>query len=68
MPTFDYEVKGTFKIMAGSEGEANLKARGFVQSCLRIFMDTYEYRLITKVKNDENNNTKRTERSDESKH
>lgn len=62
MPSFSYSLTGTFHVLAATQDEADLKARGFVLSSLRLFLDTYEHKS---VKQEETNETKTTSKSQE---
>lgn len=61
MPSFSYSLTGTFHVLAATQDEADLKAKGFVLSSLRLFLDTYEHKPIKQ----ETNETKTTSKSQE---
>ena len=46
MSIFSYSLTGTFHVLAFTQDEADLKAKGFVLSSLRLFLDTYEHKPI----------------------
>lgn len=63
MPSFSYSLTGTFHVLAATQDEADLKARGFVLSSLRLFLDTYEHKPI---KQEETNDTRNQTRNNQS--